>query len=93
MKGPLRPGGEETLRGIRGKSPRAASPPGGEVRGVLGRGRIGVQRREHTMRDYIKSFIAKHPYVATGAAAAAGYYGGPAGAEALEKVARALGLV
>lgn len=45
------------------------------------------------MRDYIKSFIAKHPYVATGAAAAAGYYGGPAGAEALEKVARALGLV
>ena len=45
------------------------------------------------MRDKIKAFIVKHPYVATGASMAAGYYGGPAGAEALAKVAAALGLV
>lgn len=44
------------------------------------------------MRDKIKSFIAKHPYVATAASAAAGYYGGPAGVEALAKVAKVLGL-
>jgi len=45
------------------------------------------------MREKLKAFIAKHPYVATAASAAAGYYGGPAGAEALHKVAAALGLV
>ena len=44
------------------------------------------------MRDSIKSFIAKHPYVATVASAAAGYYGGPAGVEALHKVAVMIGL-
>lgn len=44
------------------------------------------------MRDKIKAFIAKHPYVATAASAAAGYYGGPVGVEALAKVASVLGL-
>ena len=45
------------------------------------------------MRDYIKSFIAKHPYIATGASAAAGYYGGPQGADLLARVAQLFGLV
>ena len=44
------------------------------------------------MRDAIKSFLQKHPYVNTAASAAAGYYGGPAGVEALAKVAKVLGL-
>lgn len=44
------------------------------------------------MRDAIKSFINKHPIVATGASAAAGYYAGPQGVAALQKVAALLGL-
>ena len=44
------------------------------------------------MRDAIKAFLQSHPYLNTAASAAAGYYGGPAGAEALAKVAAVLGL-
>jgi hypothetical protein len=44
------------------------------------------------MRQYIKDFVAKHPYVATGASAAAGYYGGPQGADVLAKIATLFGL-
>ena len=44
------------------------------------------------MRDKIKKFLSDHPYINTAASAAAGYYGGPAGAEALAKVAAVLGL-
>jgi hypothetical protein len=45
------------------------------------------------MRSYLKKLIAKHPVIATGASAAAGYYGGPVGVEALSRVASYLGLV
>ena len=44
------------------------------------------------MRNTIKTFLAKHPYFNTAASAAAGYYGGPAGAEAFQKVLAVLGL-
>ena len=44
------------------------------------------------MRDAIKSFLQKHPYLNTAGSAAAGYYGGPQGAEALAKVLAVLGL-
>lgn len=45
------------------------------------------------MKNYVKSFIAKHPFVSVAATAAATYYGGPKGAEMLAAVAKALGLV
>ena len=44
------------------------------------------------MRDKIKTFLQAHPYLNSAASAAAGYYGGPQGAEALAKVAAVLGL-
>lgn len=45
------------------------------------------------MRDTIKAFIAKHPYISTSVAAVVGHYGGSKGVEVLQKAAALFGLV
>ena len=43
--------------------------------------------------DKVRAIIAKYPFIAVGATAAATYYGGPKGAAYLAVIAKALGLV
>lgn len=40
----------------------------------------------------VRDLIAKYPFISMAATAAATYYGGPAGAAALAKIAAAVGL-